>query len=162
MFSQEVSKALSYDTFTELPYGFWLPCFFHFPRPVTLNPLIQRQRLIVRIAAKTVDHIAGDVSSVSFHIRGNRFPDPPLELFQQTLVTGILDMPVQHIGFGISLFIQAVLPVIKKNRIMAQNHLPLMVRKLFIGPDPLKAARVQLLVPEEPVMISLYQIKLSL
>lgn len=98
-----------------------LSCCFSFSGLVAGNPLIQCQRLIVRINAKTIDHIAGNVSPVSFHVRSHGFPDPSLKFLQQPLIPRIMDVTVEHIGLRIPLFVQTVLAIIEQDRVMARK-----------------------------------------
>ena len=51
-------------------------------------------------------------------------PGNVLKLLQKPLVLCIMNMTVEHIGSRTSVLLQAVLPLVAQDRIMAQNHLP--------------------------------------
>ena len=80
------------------------------------------------------------------------------KMIDQPFVSCIVDMAVQHICFGISLFVPAVLAIITADRIMAQHHFPSVVVKFRIGTDPLKPGWVKSAIGQIIVVVSHDQI----
>lgn len=58
------------------------------------------------------------------------------ESIYQNLIHGVVNMAIKHICLWHALVIHPVLPVVTEHRIMAQNHLALVVAELLIGFDP--------------------------
>ena len=126
---------------------------------VCFDPFIQCKRCVIGIHAETVDHLAGEcifsaVPAGSFLLLCQR-----QRLFHKPLVPGVVDVAVQHVGFGIPVFVEQILPVVAQDRIVAEHNLSAVVMKLRIGADPLKAGGVVALRASELVVISLDQIQ---
>ena len=71
-------------------------------------------------------------------------------------------MSIQHVCLRFSLRIPAVLPVVAHNRIMAQNHLAVVIIDFPIMCDPFKMRWIKLFVRNKMIMISDDQILLSI
>ena len=71
-------------------------------------------------------------------------------------------MPVQHIRLRFSLRIPAVLPVVAHNRIVAENHLSIVIIDFPIMRNPFKTRWIKLFIRNKMIMISDDQILLSI
>ncbi len=125
------------------------------PRPVTGNPLVERERRVIRVHTETIYHVAWNCADAAIlHLAHSILCDVG-ELLQQTLVHRVVHMPVQHIHQRIPFGIHAVLPVIAHDGIVAEHHLPLAVMQLLVRLDLHKPVGVVFLVFQETVVISL-------
>ena len=122
-----------------------------------VNPFIQSKRLIIRIHAEAINHVARNMADAALNIRYNGLPGKLLELLQKPLIPGIVDMAVKHVGLRIPRLIQAVLAIVKHNGVMTQNYLPPVIRQFLVGLNPFETACIHMLVGEKPVMIPLNQ-----
>ena len=118
------------------------------PLLITLHPLFQRQRRVIRIHAETVDHLAWHrqsfflMGSLSPHISGFR-----AKSVHQLLIWRFMDVPMQHVGQRCSICPTPKLAVIAEYRIVHQHYFSLIVMDLRIILDSLKLGYVKLLVP---------------
>ena len=92
---------------------------------------------------------------IALGIRRDRSPGYLLKLFYEPLILRIMDMAVEHICPGIPVFIQAVLPVITYDWVMAQYHLSPIVVHLFIGLYPRKTSHIHSGFGHKTVMVAL-------
>lgn len=91
----------------------------------------------------------------------DRRPDLFLEVFDQALIDGIMDMAVEHVSLGTAVFHQLVLTVIAEDRIMAEDDFTVVVTQLCIGPDPFEAGSAVAFFGPVPVMVALDQAEMT-
>ena len=91
----------------------------------------------------------------------DRGPNLFLEVFDQALIDGIMDMAIEHVSLGTAVFHQLVLTVIAEDRIVAEDDFAAVVTQLCIGPDPFEAGSAVAFFGPVPVMVALDQAEMT-